>query len=100
MRICLDLYSGYEKHREAFSTDNFDLIVIDEFHHAAARSYRSVLDYFRPQTRTTAFCSSIQQADYLNDYFRIRGSRTLSLHSCIKKMSREEDIRRLDARDL
>lgn len=182
---------GMKKHREAFSPDDFDLIVIDEFHHAAARSYRSVLDYFRPQfmlgitatpdrmdgqdvyalcggnvayrihfieairrewlapfqyygvhdetdysgirwlgthydeeqllaaqlreeyaervyeawaarrqTRTIAFCSSIQQADYLNDYFRIRGSRTLSLHSRTKEMRREEAIRRLDAGEM
>ncbi len=31
-----------------FSADRFDYLVIDEFHHAAARSYRRVIDYFRP----------------------------------------------------
>ncbi|MCQ4086569.1 DEAD/DEAH box helicase family protein [Saccharibacillus sp. JS10] len=182
---------GMKKHREAFNPDTFDLIVIDEFHHAAARSYRSVMEYFHPQfmlgitatpdrmdgqdvyalcggnvayrihfieairrewlspfqyygvhddtdysgirwigthydeeqllavqlreeyaervyeawaarrqTRTIAFCSSIQQADYLNDYFRIRGSQTLSLHSRTKEMSRTEAIRRLDAGEM
>jgi len=182
---------GMKKHRENFAPDAFDLIVIDEFHHAAARSYQSVIDYFTPQfmlgitatpdrmdgqdvyalcggnvayrihfieairrewlapfqyygvhdetdysgirwlgghydeeqllaaqlreeyaervyeawsarrqTRTIAFCSSIQQADYLSDYFRIRGSRTLGLHSRTREMSREEAIRRLDAGEM
>jgi superfamily II DNA or RNA helicase/HKD family nuclease len=40
---------GMVKHRERFSRDDFDLIVVDEFHHAAAKSYQSVLDYFQPQ---------------------------------------------------
>lgn len=36
------------EHLEAFPRDYFDYIVIDEFHHAAAESYRRVLDYFEP----------------------------------------------------
>ncbi len=39
---------GMKKHRERFPRDAFDLIIVDEFHHAAARSYISVLDYFYP----------------------------------------------------
>jgi superfamily II DNA or RNA helicase len=39
---------GMKKHREQFAPDAFDLIVVDEFHHAAARSYQSILEYFRP----------------------------------------------------
>jgi hypothetical protein len=31
-----------------FAPDEFDYIVIDEFHHAAALSYRAVLDHFTP----------------------------------------------------
>jgi superfamily II DNA or RNA helicase len=38
-----------KKHRETFSRDAFDLIIVDEFHHAAAKSYQSLLDYFEPQ---------------------------------------------------
>ena len=34
---------------EGFAPDSFDYIVVDEFHHAAAASYRRVLDYFRPK---------------------------------------------------
>lgn len=38
-----------KKHREAFQSKHFDLIVIDEYHHAAAASYRSVIQYFQPR---------------------------------------------------
>jgi superfamily II DNA or RNA helicase/predicted house-cleaning noncanonical NTP pyrophosphatase (MazG superfamily)/HKD family nuclease len=37
-----------ENHLEMFSPDHFDYIVIDEFHHSEASSYRKVLDYFKP----------------------------------------------------
>lgn len=32
-----------------FSPENFDYIVIDEFHHAAADSYMKVINYFKPE---------------------------------------------------
>jgi superfamily II DNA or RNA helicase/diadenosine tetraphosphate (Ap4A) HIT family hydrolase len=32
-----------------FASDRFDYVVVDEFHHAAARSYRRVIDHFRPE---------------------------------------------------
>lgn len=32
-----------------FSPDEFDTIIVDEAHHAAAPSYRKVLDYFKPR---------------------------------------------------
>lgn len=35
-------------HRQRFSPDAFDLLVVDEFHHAAATSYGKVLDHFSP----------------------------------------------------
>src|SRR6516164_894198 len=31
-----------------FAPDRFDYVVVDEFHHAAARSYRQVIDHFQP----------------------------------------------------
>ncbi len=31
-----------------FSPDSFDYIIVDEFHHAAADSYRTVIEYFEP----------------------------------------------------
>lgn len=36
-------------HLEQFTPDDFDLIVIDEFHHAAAPSYERIIDYFKPR---------------------------------------------------
>ena len=36
-------------HLEVFQPDTFDLIIIDEFHHAAATTYQRVLNYFKPQ---------------------------------------------------
>ncbi|MBA5686119.1 DUF3427 domain-containing protein [Rugamonas apoptosis] len=36
-------------HLERFSPHHFDYIVIDEFHHAAAETYRRLLTYFSPR---------------------------------------------------
>ena len=33
---------------ETFDPKQFDVIVIDEFHHAEAKTYRAVIDYFKP----------------------------------------------------
>ncbi len=40
---------GRESHLERFSPQHFDYIVIDEFHHAAAPTYRRLLQYFAPR---------------------------------------------------
>lgn len=40
---------GREAHLERFGTDHFDYIVVDEFHHAAAPTYRRLLAYFNPK---------------------------------------------------
>lgn len=63
----MGLYNGEEKKREAdilfasvqtinrvshlrnFSKDEFDYIVVDEFHHASASTYRRLIDYFQPK---------------------------------------------------
>jgi superfamily II DNA or RNA helicase/HKD family nuclease len=34
---------------EQVAPDAFDVIIVDEFHHAAAPTYRRLLDYFQPQ---------------------------------------------------
>jgi superfamily II DNA or RNA helicase/diadenosine tetraphosphate (Ap4A) HIT family hydrolase/HKD family nuclease len=36
-------------HLQAFHPKQFDYIVVDEFHHASAPTYRKVIDYFEPQ---------------------------------------------------
>lgn len=38
-----------DEHLAAFTADQFDLVVIDEFHHAAARTYRALLEHFTPK---------------------------------------------------
>jgi len=40
---------GKAAHLRRFAPDAFDYIVIDEFHHAAARTYRTLIDHFRPK---------------------------------------------------
>ncbi len=60
----LGLFNGLEKQHDAdvvfasvqtlanrlseFDPDEFDYLVVDEFHHAAASTYRRVIDYFDP----------------------------------------------------
>ncbi|MDP3689906.1 DUF3427 domain-containing protein, partial [Bradyrhizobium sp.] len=40
---------GRAEHLNRFSTTAFDYIIIDEFHHAAATTYRRIIDYFQPK---------------------------------------------------
>lgn len=179
-----------KRHLEIFQRDEFDLIVIDEFHHAAAHSYQRVLDYFQPsfllgitatpdrsdskdvyaicegnvayridfmeaierhwlapfhyvgvydetdyskitwlgkhydteellavqlkedmaekvleawvsnkQTRSLGFCSSIRQAEFLSQYFKQKGYRSVALHSQ-SNVSRKQAIDQLAKAEL
>ncbi|MFC1526220.1 DEAD/DEAH box helicase family protein [Candidatus Latescibacterota bacterium] len=38
-----------QQHLRQFPRDHFDYLVMDEFHHAAAATYRRLLDYFDPE---------------------------------------------------
>ncbi|HRI07520.1 MAG TPA: DEAD/DEAH box helicase family protein, partial [Nannocystaceae bacterium] len=38
-----------DQHLRDFSPEHFDYVVVDEFHHAAATSYRRLLAHFRPR---------------------------------------------------
>jgi superfamily II DNA or RNA helicase/diadenosine tetraphosphate (Ap4A) HIT family hydrolase len=40
---------GRQRHLDRFPPDLFDYIVVDEFHHAAASTYRGLLDHFTPR---------------------------------------------------
>jgi len=40
---------GRAEHLERFAPQHFDYLVVDEFHHAAAPTYRHLLKYFAPQ---------------------------------------------------
>lgn len=174
-----------------FEPKEFDLVIVDEFHHAAAKSYQKVIDYFQPkfllgltatpertdgqdvfaicdgnvayeitfieaiqhgwltpfiyhgvkdeidytkikwlgkqydqhelmlqqlqrdraekifekwnaykQSRTLAFTSSIQQAEFLSDYFNEQGVKSITLTSATKDLSRGEAIRMLDTNEI
>lgn len=37
------------RHLDLFAPDEFDYIVIDEVHHAAASTYQKIINYFKPQ---------------------------------------------------
>lgn len=47
-----------------FSPDYFDLIIVDEAHHAASKTYRDVLNYFQPKT-LVGFTATPNRADGL-----------------------------------
>ncbi|MFC4022317.1 DEAD/DEAH box helicase family protein [Oceanobacillus longus] len=171
-----------------FDPENFDLVIVDEFHHAAAKSYQKVIEYFQPrfllgltatpertdgqdvfaicdgnvayeieaiqhgwltpfnyygvkdnidysqikwlgkqydqheliiqqlqderakqiydkwneykQTRTLAFTSSIQQAEFLSGYFNEQGVRSITVTSATKDISRSEAIRMLETNEI
>lgn len=40
---------GKVRHLRDFAADRFDYIIVDEFHHAAARTYRALLEHFTPR---------------------------------------------------
>ena len=59
---------GKEAHLERFAPMHFDYIVVDEFHHAAAPSYRRLLSYFTPRflLGLTATPDRTDQSDILS----------------------------------
>ena len=40
---------GKSSELEKFRKDNFDYIIIDEFHHVGAKSYKRLVEYFKPK---------------------------------------------------
>lgn len=40
---------GRTAHLRRFAPDTFDYIVVDEFHHASARTYRALIEHFTPK---------------------------------------------------
>lgn len=40
---------GNPEHLERFKPDAFDYLVIDEFHHSAAKTYQSIIRHFKPR---------------------------------------------------
>ena len=40
---------GRAGHLRQFRSDHFDYVIVDEFHHAAARTYQQLIEHFRPR---------------------------------------------------
>ncbi len=59
---------GRDKHLQQFTPDCFDYIVVDEFHHANATTYRRLINYFQPRFMLglTATPERTDQADILS----------------------------------
>lgn len=67
--LCASIQTlGKEAHLERFAPTHFDYIVVDEFHHAAAPSYRRFLSYFNPRflLGLTATPDRADQSDILS----------------------------------
>lgn len=56
---------------EQYSPDAFSLIIVDEAHHAASRTYRQILDYFTPE-KVIGFTATPNRGDHvrLDDVFQ------------------------------
>ncbi|MER5430860.1 DUF3427 domain-containing protein [Streptomyces sp. NPDC002588] len=50
---------------EQFAPDHFDIIVVDEFHHATATTYRRVLNHFKPK-QLLGLTATPERTDGLN----------------------------------
>ena len=59
---------GKAEHLEQFAPEHFDYVIVDEFHHASAPTYRALLDYFKPKflLGLTATPDRSDQADILS----------------------------------
>lgn len=69
---------------DAIDPEHFDVVVVDEFHHAAANSYRSLLDHVRPK-ELLGLTATPERADGLPilDWFEGRISAELRLWDAI-----------------
>ena len=59
---------GKEKHLKQFLREHFDYIIVDEFHHASASTYKKLLTYFQPKflLGLTATPERTDQSDILS----------------------------------
>ena len=59
---------GRQEHLSRFAPDHFDYIIVDEFHHASAKTYRNLLNHFQPKflLGLTATPERTDQADILS----------------------------------
>lgn len=75
-----------EAELERWAPDHFDIVVVDEFHHAEATTYRRLLDHFAPRellglTATPERADGVNVANY---YFDGRSASELRLWDALK----------------
>ena len=70
---------GSEYHLDQFERDAFDLIVVDEFHHAASPTYRRLLEHFNPQF-LLGITATPDRMDNQDVYALCDGNVAISIH--------------------
>lgn len=66
-------------HLQQFRPDEFDLIVIDEFHHAVAPTYERILQYFKPEF-LLGITATPDRLDNKDVYSLCDGNVAISIH--------------------
>lgn len=66
-------------HLQQFDRDDFDLIIIDEFHHAVAPSYQEVLQHFQPSF-WLGITATPERLDNQDVYALCDGNVAISIH--------------------
>ncbi|AUD14906.1 MULTISPECIES: DEAD/DEAH box helicase family protein [unclassified Planococcus (in: firmicutes)] len=70
---------GSEYHLDQFERNAFDLIVVDEFHHAASPTYRRLLEHFEPQF-LLGITATPDRMDNQDVYALCDGNVAISIH--------------------
>ncbi|MDE4085388.1 DEAD/DEAH box helicase family protein [Planococcus maritimus] len=70
---------GSEYHLDQFERNAFDLIVVDEFHHAASPTYRRLLEHFDPQF-LLGITATPDRMDNQDVYALCDGNVAISIH--------------------
>ena len=70
---------GTEYHLNKFQPDEFDLIVVDEFHHAVAPTYERILNYFKPDF-LLGITATPDRLDNKDVYSLCDGNVAISIH--------------------
>lgn len=70
---------GTDYHLENFARDEFDLIIVDEFHHAVAPTYERILHYFNPQF-LLGITATPDRLDNKDVYSLCDGNVAISIH--------------------
>ncbi len=83
--VSIQMYESRNLDR-TFGADHFDYIVVDEFHHAAAPSYRRLLDHVKPQA-LLALTATPERTDELDimHYFGGHPSSEIRLPDAINR---------------